>query len=1417
MTIFKAFDESLFREFRSSAKEGLDDIAADEEEIDKIEFEISESRAKVKLRVDFSNFANHIYFGSALAAVNFALSRLLNDYPIDGELKEKNEWRRVNSGYENFFFDEYPKQQGFFFTVTGSSTEAWVEVDDHEYKLRPETGSVAIDCVIDPYDNITESDDFKTLVSFWEPTDGDGGFWTYLSGAGDDKRLVFRIASGSTISELDMSYTASISGAHALSFVYDQPNQLQIIYLDGDFVVSKSLATDFPSGVDEILVSSRKLYVGAASSSARGGFGSYFTGGIDDVRFWAGPVRKPELIKRNFFRPTHANVSGGLKAYYKFNETDAVGINVVDYSSNEVHGVFSGAFSFASNVISGNLGSFFKDPGDPIFDLVNTRVTGFLDTQRASGSFFDKENRNFIFKIVPSFFIDEGDDHEDMQRFLLLMARHYDRLKLYIEHLANIHNVDQSEFNNTPDELIGLIARHYGLDLGSVYEGASALEYFFGENVNPTGSLECSIETIQNQLRRNLLSNLIYVIKTKSTREALEASLRALGLDEEIVNINEYSAFSGGITTSRTPRTVERRVVRFLTSSNVFLTSTVFSDTEIRAYEVRTLFDTGSIDLTSSVFTFASGAAGDPFFYLEVERENLTSANAVVKLHHSGATSTPLTSSLLSIFDNNWINFYADRDAVSGDWNLVVHKLFCGDIAVSSSATAEGDTLPTPGVDAITTASLGSKGGVPFEGHMQEFRAWDQRLATDLIQNHARDFESLAVANIADDIKDLLVHLKLNDFTGSDTGTVVAHDYVIGATGSTYSGLSSSAVFNFPGKYIDKLEPSYSYDFGINNDKIRIRDNNEFNIRDIIPDIPYLSVDMSPAISLNREIVRWFGDLEKFNNLIGKPFLRYRDDIDTLNDLRFSFFNQRLNSKINFQAYLNLLTWFDSNFTFFLGQLLPLDLGSSLSNFVVESHLLEHNQVPRIFPFKKGDSSLELIGTIDARTILNVALTGEDIPLGDPGRFGAAVSASAEVVTTEDVNLFTSASLSGTRGVNFQRADDRQIFTDFLRENSSSNAPPGYGNGWHTLIITGANYLKNVLNVDSSFHISGVHFLTGAVFGGDSDGSDSLYLTAAHGQPLNTHFTGAINGVQDSTWLWYHEHDAEVFDAIGPKWVYGIGYGGAWGQLPFFNKRGLRATTLDLKFNIGDRAAAADDLSVGLGGGITEDIAQQRFVKVIEETDDAKTHVLWPNIHAFEPVFIAATGSDGTNDTTGSIIPLNTSITMGRQTEVPKHADFWSQDFIRIEGFNHLDVAIRAKRIVAPTANDTPIRFIFQFQFFDKDLPGDNDVEGALSSSFNLSASSQGLGLVTSQYISKKIDHQFELEKVPPSTAVMHSFTTHFERELPKAKFMRVYVRVEYPNAFDNQTNVAYKVLIKGTLHKETTEVQQKLLNERRS
>lgn len=1368
MSKFK-FDESLFREFRSSAKEGLSDIALNDEEIDKIQFELSQSSRKIQLRTDYSNFANHIFFGSAYAAVNFGLSRILNDYPIFGELKEKNEWKRVNSGFENYFFDQYPKQQGYaFFT-----SSAYVELSDHEYALRPGTGSVAFECVIKPYDNINTIAGRKAIFSLYDP-DATTGVAAYFSSSAD-KALYFEVVANSNRYILSSSYSSSVSASHHVAFVYDAPSLKQIIYIDGQQVVSASA----PS-VGSMNPSSKKLYIGAMSSSLFGGFGSYFTGAIDDARLWISQdARTPELIKKNYYRTIHADVSGGLKLYYKFNETSDSSPSVADYSSFGLHGIFTGAYSYSANIKSGTLGSWFKDSGDPIYSQTNTRVSSSLSLWRNSGSYYDKENRNLIFNLVPSFFIDDQETNEDMQRFLLLTARNYDQLKLYIDNISNIKNTSTDEFENTPDDLLGVVAENYGMDIGGVYEGASALEYVFGENVLPSGSMDASISTIRSQIKRNLLSNLIYILKTKSTRQALEASLRAMGLEEDVVNINEYSIFSGGIQTGRTFRTVERRVAKFPVSGAVILTSSVFSGSRPFTYETRVLFNTGSAFLTSSIMQL-SGAGSR--FYLEVERQSLTSSNAVAKLYSvSSSITTAISSSVCSLYDNNWISFAATRNPSAGTFSLFVSKLDRDEIVLSESVSKSSVTFAAATPTSLANV-LGSKTGPNyFDGHMQEFRAWSAELSQSIILNHVKDFESLEVENMPGNISSLLCYLKLNDYSGSFAGSSEAHDYVHGLSGSVYS--ETLAAFSSSGKYINKLEPSYSYDFAINNDKVRVRNSSVFTDEDVIEDLPYLSVDMSPVVSLNKEIVRWFGDLEKFNNIIGQPYNRYRnqDEIEFLNQYRHHFFAERTNNKISFKNYLNLLKWFDSNFTYFLSQLIPLDIESSLSSFVIEPHLFEYNKINYPFSNKKTTRPVEYLASASLLSSITSELNAKNLNLADPGRFGSPASASA-AMSFMTLNYSASFEASGNvLGLNFKNSNIRKSVTTQLQNNSFNHSLSGTGNGFYTTTISSSNYMKNVLNAYDNFHISGVHYIDA---GGDSINSN--YLTSAF-RPLNTHFTGAFNGVTDQRWQWLG--NPRVFTAAaavlnghtGSFWDSGIGYGGGWGQFLSINgkSRQGKSATAGLGYPY-----------LELGNFTYVNAAQSTGIEIEEGSDDAKTVVLWPSLRSYSPIKIYSIGA-----VTGSIISLDQGIP-------PQKASFLGEK-IDIQGYKSLSINILGKRIFAEGADarQTRLVFEFRFQFFDGDNSSLDSFEGTFSGSYFGSGS-----------VSDKVENKFIVTEAPPAGGTSHEFVSSFYRELPSAKYMKLHVTALFKEPTGATVYLGYKTSIKGTLFKEVSDSNEKLL-----
>ena len=68
---------------------------------------------KIKPRLDYSNPANFVTYGSAEQYYISAIENIYNEYPYDGSKNEKNQWHLSASGLDNYVFDnEYPRTNG---------------------------------------------------------------------------------------------------------------------------------------------------------------------------------------------------------------------------------------------------------------------------------------------------------------------------------------------------------------------------------------------------------------------------------------------------------------------------------------------------------------------------------------------------------------------------------------------------------------------------------------------------------------------------------------------------------------------------------------------------------------------------------------------------------------------------------------------------------------------------------------------------------------------------------------------------------------------------------------------------------------------------------------------------------------------------------------------------------------------------------------------------------------------------------------------------------------------------------------------------------------------------------------------------------------------------------------------------------
>ena len=74
---------------------------------------------------------------------------------------------------------------------------------------------------------------------------------------------------------------------------------------------------------------------------------------------------------------------------------------------------------------------------------------------------------------------------------------------------------------------------------------------------------------------------------------------------------------------------------------------------------------------------------------------------------------------------------------------------------------------------------------------------------------------------------------------------------------------------------------------------------------DIASDTNEVSLEFNLVDALNEDIVKIFSSLEDFNNLIGEPVMKYRDEYSDLEGIRRRYF-ERMSDTLNFTQFFGL-------------------------------------------------------------------------------------------------------------------------------------------------------------------------------------------------------------------------------------------------------------------------------------------------------------------------------------------------------------------------------------------------------------------------------------------------------------------------------------------------------------------------------
>jgi hypothetical protein len=285
-------------------------------------------------------------------------------------------------------------------------------------------------------------------------------------------------------------------------------------------------------------------------------------------------------------------------------------------------------------------------------------------------------------------------------------------------------------------------------------------------------------------------------------------------------------------------------------------------------------------------------------------------------------------------------------------------------------------------------------GSIIHESDMRlgSVKYWTTYLDDSVINSHARNTDNFGSKNPyrnsynfatsltgteIPEIETLALYWRFDQITGSDAGSGIPTtpdagfnvlDYSSGSTALTerYSWMgnvvgkqhTARADFMYPndtqiinvdfipvGKQTSP-EIVNSYDtvkvFNIADEQLFTRNSRPTNF--------YYMVEKSMYASITEEIINYFASILDFNNLIGDPVNRYRQEYKSMNKLRSLFFENVENTP-NIERYIEYYKWIDDS----LGQML-MDLFPASAvkqdgiRTTVESHILERNKYWNKYP-----------------------------------------------------------------------------------------------------------------------------------------------------------------------------------------------------------------------------------------------------------------------------------------------------------------------------------------------------------------------------------------------------------------------------------------------------------------------------------
>jgi hypothetical protein len=350
---------------------------------------------------------------------------------------------------------------------------------------------------------------------------------------------------------------------------------LEIASVESDFVV-----------FDDLDFSSANLLIGTGSSHTVGDYTfmprQHLSGALDELRFFH-DTRTTADLEYNWKKEIYA--TSPLKLYFKFNEpneTYAASDVALDYSGNSLH---SYIINYSNSLRAGagieNPMSAEDPDRCPVLFADYPATLTYNQALLSDARDFDAVNPNLITKIIPAHYLREGlvsqgfadedgtigNDYtgtsipgtgeigspQIITAMLLVYAKFFDELKMFVDHFSNLVHVDYDQDMSVSDKFLPFLANYYGFEVPSFFKTALGEQFYDGRNVTQNDEkLAQNLDYVRKQLWRRLLINMSSIMREKGTNASVRSLFNAAGIiPENFFTIREFGGPKKNFLTGR--------------------------------------------------------------------------------------------------------------------------------------------------------------------------------------------------------------------------------------------------------------------------------------------------------------------------------------------------------------------------------------------------------------------------------------------------------------------------------------------------------------------------------------------------------------------------------------------------------------------------------------------------------------------------------------------------------------------------------------------------------------------------------------------------------------------------------------------------------------------------------------------------